>query len=300
MIEVDVFWSFAFGAGFAAAAQGPLSREKSCWVNKYSVYNLFFLSCIFAPSGIYLLWQFPGWESMYVLGDKNTIPAILPTIFSMTNTLLGMIGFYVTYQSIQNNKNNPNANHHVYWVHAFTIFNAILGLGFRRFTYSGNHVDWANGVYYPPYMFVTSEVFMTLLAMGVILIPACVIPAILYSRETFAINGNGIANGRWVSQILSQAFYGYALIAAGYLTLVLGVYSPERRDSFVFGWWAPLAGFTTAQILVYSIILTPFVLAQVVGFYDFTKEAQGKVNGKVGKPVVNGEYASNGKSVKTQ
>jgi len=70
MIEVDVFWSFAFGASFAAFAQESLRAEEKPFVNEWFLYTLVFLSTIFAPSGIYLLWAFPGWESMFVLGHK--------------------------------------------------------------------------------------------------------------------------------------------------------------------------------------------------------------------------------------
>jgi len=37
-----------------------LLRETSYSRNDYFVYNVLFLGLIFAPSGMYLLWQFPG------------------------------------------------------------------------------------------------------------------------------------------------------------------------------------------------------------------------------------------------
>ena len=114
---MDVFWSFAFGAGFAAAAAHQLrlaGPSSSIYENNYFAYTMCFLSMskifplyfatllggnifqqVFAPSGIYLLWAFPGWESMFVLGDKNTIHAILPTIFSFTNIALGVLGYTI-------------------------------------------------------------------------------------------------------------------------------------------------------------------------------------------------------------
>jgi len=91
MIEVDVFWSFSFGALFAACSAGALKKEETFWNTPSFVYNLVFLSLIFAPSGLYLLWDNPGWESMFVLGDKNEIHAILPTVFAFTNVLLGIV-----------------------------------------------------------------------------------------------------------------------------------------------------------------------------------------------------------------
>ncbi|KAF9956364.1 hypothetical protein BGZ70_009931 [Mortierella alpina] len=97
MIEVDVFWSFSFGALFAACSAGSLKNQDQFWSTPSFVYSLLFLSLIFAPSGLYLLWDNPGWESMFVLGDKNEIHAILPTVFAFTNVLLGIIGYYAAY-----------------------------------------------------------------------------------------------------------------------------------------------------------------------------------------------------------
>ncbi|KAJ3415006.1 hypothetical protein HDV05_005651 [Chytridiales sp. JEL 0842] len=263
MIEVDVFWSFSFGAIFAAVAQADIAKLLAAgnpwWLNKYFIYNLLFLSLVFGPSGIYLLWEFPGWESMFVLGDKNTIHAILPTIFSLTNVALGIWGFYLTCMSIKTHGNN--STHHGYWVNAYTIFNAILGLGFRRFTYYGDHNDWAKDVYYPPYMFLKSEVFFTLLAMGVVLIPAAMIPGIKWASETLTASPNRMAEKqRWVGDVLFHVAYGYVLVVVVYMAVVLGFYSEERRNSFKFGWWAPLVGFTAAEVIVFGILFTPFLI----------------------------------------
>ena len=69
MIEVDVFWSFAFGAGFASAASSVLRDEESPFANNVFAYTAVFLGAIFGPSGIYLLWRFPGWESMFLFTE---------------------------------------------------------------------------------------------------------------------------------------------------------------------------------------------------------------------------------------
>lgn len=173
MLEVDVFWSFSFGAAFAACSAGSLKNEETFWLTPSFVYSLVFLSLIFAPSGLYLLWDNPGWESMYLLGDKNEIHAALPTLFAFTNVLLGIIGFYVTYRKIRQHRHEPQLNMSMnqYWVHAYTCFNAILGMGYNRFMYPYGWQEWQAGQVYPLTDFFFSRMLFTLLAMGVVLLP---------------------------------------------------------------------------------------------------------------------------------
>ncbi|KAG0057248.1 hypothetical protein BGZ83_000661, partial [Gryganskiella cystojenkinii] len=173
MLEVDVFWSFSFGAAFAACSAGSLRHQELFWLTPSFVYTLLFLSLIFAPSGLYLLWDNPGWESMYLLGDKNDMHAILPTTFAFTNVLLGIIGYYVTYRKIRTTRHEPRLNMSInkYWVHAYTCFNAILGMGYNRFMYPMRWQEWQAGKEYPLTDFFFSRMLVTLLGMGVVLLP---------------------------------------------------------------------------------------------------------------------------------
>jgi hypothetical protein len=43
MIQVDVFWSFAFGASFATAAAKALQKEGTFYENKFFAYCAFYL-----------------------------------------------------------------------------------------------------------------------------------------------------------------------------------------------------------------------------------------------------------------
>jgi O-antigen/teichoic acid export membrane protein len=98
MVQVDVFWSYAFGAGFAMAAARQLieDREKNdgnFFENKYFTHTLLFLAIIFVPSGGSLLWGFPDWETMQVAYDHHSIPAWLVSAFYVTNITQGLLGF---------------------------------------------------------------------------------------------------------------------------------------------------------------------------------------------------------------
>src|SRR5687768_2053800 len=74
MVQVDIFWSYALGAGFAIANAHQLEQERKAGRSAFDLRSfrdtILFLSCIFVPSGAYLVWAFPSWETMHV-GDKN-------------------------------------------------------------------------------------------------------------------------------------------------------------------------------------------------------------------------------------
>jgi hypothetical protein len=76
MVQVDVFWTYALGASFAASAGRQLKEEagdgKPTFQSYYFVRTLLFLSILFVPSGVCLLWVVPGWETMFA-GDRNLL-----------------------------------------------------------------------------------------------------------------------------------------------------------------------------------------------------------------------------------
>ncbi len=90
MVQVDVFWAYAYGAGFSIAAfrqlkkiteeaavqggntgnvrkkdENPARKNKMLFENKYFVQALLYIAILFVPSGAYLLWNFPSWETMH-------------------------------------------------------------------------------------------------------------------------------------------------------------------------------------------------------------------------------------------
>ncbi|MDT5013787.1 MAG: hypothetical protein QOH57_5404, partial [Mycobacterium sp.] len=109
MVQVDVFWSYAIGAGFAVAAtrqiaragrrgnsaSGPTPDRWSRFNSPHRVVTLLYCAVLFAASGIYLLWAFPDWETMQVATDHRSIPAWLVTLFAITNVTQGLLGYWV-------------------------------------------------------------------------------------------------------------------------------------------------------------------------------------------------------------
>ncbi|KAF9179554.1 hypothetical protein BGZ50_006851 [Haplosporangium sp. Z 11] len=238
MIEVDVFWSFSFGAVFAACSAGTLKNEETFWSTPSFVYTLLFLSLIFAPSGLYLLWDNPGWESMFVLGDKNEIHAILPTVFAFTNVLLGIIGYYITYSKIRQYRHEPQQNMtiHKYWIHAYTCFTAILGMGYNRFLYPADYVAWRAGTTFPMTDFLNSRILFTLLAMGVVLLPGMSTVSVLFSA--YVVGNFEVDSTLSITQNVWHLFDDGNVLS---------------RDSQ----WSPLLGFWVAEAIVMLLVSLP-------------------------------------------
>ncbi|KAG0317157.1 hypothetical protein BGZ97_005844 [Linnemannia gamsii] len=272
MIEVDVFWSFSFGALFAASSAGSLKNQPVFWLTPSFVYTLLFLSLIFAPSGLFLLWDNPGWESMFLLGDKNEIHAILPTVFAFTNVLLGIIGYYVTYAKIRKHRNAPQLpmSYHKYWVHAYTCFCAILGMGYNRFMYPQDYVAWRAGLTFPLTAFFTSRMFFTLLSMGVVLIPAAIIPCYIWMKsDTLVAPGD---KSRFFLTCVFYALQGVTLVSSLFGAYIVRYHEKAPEATFVSNLldlfdngdilnrnskWSPLLGFWVAETVVMAIVFLP-------------------------------------------
>ena len=174
MVQVDVFWSYGLNAGLALAASKGLAKEKSFWNNKYFNLSMLWTAIVFAPSGIYLLWNFPYWETMFVATDHNSIPAWLTCLFSVTNITQGILGFWATYYFIQKG-NQKMAVLQTIWSHAAMLFILVVGwdgTGYTRFFYPGTGYQWQAHVPFPITDFFTCPVFFTLLGMGVVFIPS--------------------------------------------------------------------------------------------------------------------------------
>lgn len=187
MVQVDFVWSYAFGATLAAAAARQLKREDKPISNNYGTYLLLFLACLFAPSGLYLLWQFPHWETMQVAAAHDEIPAWLVVIFAVTNITQGILGYWTTWKLI---KKDHLYLAHVNWILAWTIFWFILicgwdGTGWQRFLYDPTMFNgelWAPGKHMG-LDFLTSNVFLTLAVMGVFIAPPITYALIAWIRE---------------------------------------------------------------------------------------------------------------------
>lgn len=189
MVQVDVVWAYAFGAGFAACAGRQLEKEKKPFNNKWYTFTLLFLSIFFVPSGMYLLWQFTQWETMQVATTFTDLPAWLVCGFAVTNITQGILGYWVSYKFIK--KKNYYAAH-ANWMWAWILFWFILMCGwdctgYQRFLYDAsvhNGVLWTPGTHMGITFFYKSNVWWTLIAMAV-----CFAPMLIYAVVNFIMKG---------------------------------------------------------------------------------------------------------------
>lgn len=189
MVQVDVVWSYAFGATFAAIAAHQLKKEDKPFATKVFVFTLLFLSLLFAPSGIYLLWEHTQWETMQVATSKEDLPAWLVTLFAFTNITQGILGYYVSYKLARSNKIYES---HANWIIAWIIFWFILVCGwdctgYQRFLYDmsvNNGELWSPGKHMGITFFYASRVWWTLVVMGCFFAPMLVWGYIRFIRDS--------------------------------------------------------------------------------------------------------------------
>lgn len=141
MFFLDIIWSVGFGASFAAAATKQLSQERFPLVNRYFLYNLLFLSLLFVPSAIYLMWAFPAWKTMFLISDLH-VPAFMPALLAFTSVFVGILGFWLAYHFIRSN--NEEYAHYLWTASYVTLFGA-MGFGHERLLYVGDYHDWHMG-----------------------------------------------------------------------------------------------------------------------------------------------------------
>ena len=174
MVQVDIFWSYGLGAGLALAGQTKLKQSRSWWESEAFLLNIIWTACVFAPSGVYLLWSFPGWETMFVATNHASIPAWLVTLFALTNVTQSVLGFAVTAHFLKVGRKSA-AIWQTVWSHLAMLFILVVGwdgTGFRRFLYAGTGEEWHAGVQYPWTDFFSGNVFYALLLLGVFFIPS--------------------------------------------------------------------------------------------------------------------------------
>ncbi|MEW5740138.1 MAG: hypothetical protein AB1938_14500 [Myxococcota bacterium] len=173
MVQVDVFWSYGIGAGLglASAAAGVKGRTlKEVTHTRAAFHTLLFLAVVFAPSGFVLLWSFPSWETMHV-GTRD-LPPWLVALFGITNITQGLLGFTVARWLCARGKALSAYLHWVggYFGMFFILVHGWDGTGYQRFlspTREALHGwTWATGA-----AWLTSDVAITLMVMGVVLVP---------------------------------------------------------------------------------------------------------------------------------
>ncbi|NJP35078.1 hypothetical protein, partial [Micromonospora thermarum] len=213
MVQVDVFWSYAIGAGFGTAAAHAAVAEpvRPLLSDRRFTTTVLFLACLFAPSGLWLVWQFTGWETMHAAAAPADLPAWLVAAFAVTNVTQGIVGYAVTRHLWR------SGHRYLSWLQMplgyFGMFFVLAygwdGTGYRRF-FAPTTAAWRAGSF-DPLAFLTSPVALTLYGMGAILIPT-----MLWLQAGWWA-GDGLGRARVVGLLLVATFslgLGTAAVAA--------------------------------------------------------------------------------------
>jgi hypothetical protein len=310
MVQVDVFWSFGLGAGFAMASARQLrvrnelrgraragsdelaiAGEAAVWnggsdelrratagesaptlrtsgwnnftdllQNRYMMLNILYAALLFAPSGIYLLWGFSNWETMQV-GD-HSMPAWLIVAFAITNVTQAILGFWVVERLAVSGRQFLGAI--ATWAGYFGMFFLLVNgwdkTGWHRF-FSEDKADFARWNSQPAIDQVTawlsSDVALTLYAMGVILIP--VMAAIMIRSVTSGYRiGGAYAPNRTPKSVP-------VLIVLTAIGLLSGVPAAIICHLLItsIGW---ILGSLVSALVIYALLLNPRMSLFSVGY----------------------------------
>lgn len=271
MVQVDIIWAYAFGAGFAACSARQLEKQETPFNNKWYIFTLLFLSIFFAPSGLYLLWEHTQWETMQVATTMKDIPAWLVVIFAVTNVTQGILGYWVSYKFIKKKKYYAA---HANWMWSWILFWFILVCGwdctgYQRFTYdmsvNGGEL-WTAGKTMGISFFYASRVWWTLIAMA-----ACFAPMLIYAVANFIMKG--IKEDRTISadqvpnplQILAWSFGAQWIVCLG-LAIAAALLVMTLRDftgSILLGYLIGVPSFIViAQLLLFRRGMPMYLIAK--------------------------------------
>ena len=262
MVQVDVFWSYGIGASMALAAgrqlvarreiaaAGP-ERERlpgdppdraSLLRNPYFLKTVLYAALLFAPSGAYLLWNFPSWETMHA-GDRD-LPAWLVVCFAVTNVTQAMLAFWVVERLLLAGRRYAALLQTVaaYLGMFFILVHGWDGEGWRRFLsadaarFRAWDGDWA--------AWLTSDVALTLAAMGVVLIPVLFAAIVRWQRDGYALAERGEARpgpAAIVALNLALVFGGAFGLAVAAHVLLAALGTPAGAVATAALWAAALA-----------------------------------------------------------
>jgi hypothetical protein len=213
MVQVDVFWSYGIGASMALGAARQLRARRelasegrepsarpdrlpgdpadpaSLWRNPFFLATVLYAAVLFAPSGAYLLWEFPDWETMHA-GDRD-LPGWLVVCFAVTNVTQAMLGFAIVERLLT--RGRAYAAYLQVLVAYLGMFFVLVhgwdGDGYRRF-FSPDKADFLawDGDWSA---WLTSDVALTLYAMGAVLIPVLLATIARWTLAGYALAARG-------------------------------------------------------------------------------------------------------------
>lgn len=274
MVQVDVFWAYGLGAGFAMAASRQIQKMQTSsdssspaalkevekkkekipfWKTTYFLINVLFLSLVFGPSGLYLVWQFTSWETMQAL-DKS-MPGWLVTVFGFTNVSQGILAFWIVWKLIERSKAFFGFLQVMlgYFGMFFILVHGWDGEGYKRF-FSATREEYLNDwSWNTAISWLTSDVAITLYVMGVIMIPIMILIMSRWLEEGLELKdvslGQETKEGNGSAALRILFFFGSVFIGA------LGLAILSSLIVHAFGW---ILGSVVALGVLYILGISKF------------------------------------------
>jgi hypothetical protein len=265
LVEVDVFWAYGLGAGFAVAATHQMARStdrpsgaaergwQRYFSSPYFTVTVLYCALLFAPSGAYLLWAFPDWETMQVARDHASLPAWLVTLFAITNVSQGIVGYWVTAKLIRAGRRYAAFLQVglAYFGMFFILVHGWDGRGYQRF-FSADRAVFASWPHDPAFgdaldragRWLTSPVALTLAGMSVIVVVLLWIMS-AWLKEGYRLAGTSATPG---TATLVGAILGLVFVGA------LGSAIVSSVLIHLLGWWI---GVPVAAVVVWLVVLRP-------------------------------------------
>jgi len=148
---------------------------------------------------------------------------------------------------------------HTLWTTSYVCMFTILGLGYSRFLYAGDADDWAKSKIFLYTDFFNSRVFYTLLVMGVVVLPAFMIPIHMWTVEG---GYDGKYRKKLISHIIFSIFRAVIISSLCYVIYVELIASSAMRvylSEGVFGRYAPLMGLIVANFCFSLIVIGQYI-----------------------------------------
>lgn len=230
-VPSDIIWSFATGCIFAASAADGLKQAGGAFVNKYFVYLTCYVCFLLAPSRLYLLWEHTGWATAFYY--DATISGVWPCLYLLVLAALCSAGYLAGRRLVLTDRGLA-----AYGLAAasYSCTVGVFSFWYDRILYAGDIGDWYSDVKYSKVQFLSSQVFVVLLALGVL-----TVPPVLYAALAWPNDENLMLKAR--KQVLtrhSMSYYCLATVikALAILVLVATTSSPwgyERLLVFAAG-----------------------------------------------------------------
>jgi len=186
MLQPDLFFAYGLSSGLAVVSGKKLKDESSPVVNKYFLGAVLWLSVLYVPQVMYLLFRFPAWEGMYVATSLSDYPPWFIPVYFIAVMALGVVGFQVTAYFVRGGKMGAALAQVIWSMAVATLIVSVGwdGKGYARTMYAGDGADWAAGVSYPLVEFFSSPMFYTLLWLEALVLIPYAIMLIRWGRES--------------------------------------------------------------------------------------------------------------------